>query len=97
MTVQFDHRDGGSMPVVAVAGEIDLANAAALRDAIEDGAGDTGSVVVDLTGVRFLGSAGVRVLFDCAQRLRVELVVPPEGIVAPVVRVSGLAQVLTVR
>lgn len=98
MTVRFEHRhDGSRTPVVEVSGEIDLANATALGDAIDGASAGSGAVVVDLSGVRFLGSAGVRVLFDCAQRMRVELVVPQDGIVAPVVRVSGLAQVVTIR
>jgi anti-sigma B factor antagonist len=52
------------IPVVTVAGEIDMSNAGRFRDALGLAAAavDGGSFVVDLTGVEYLDSAGVHVL-----------------------------------
>ena len=53
------------IPVVTVAGEIDMSNADRFRDALglAAAAADGGSFVVDLTGVEYLDSAGVHALF----------------------------------
>jgi anti-sigma B factor antagonist len=59
----------GQTAVVAAAGEIDLTNAECLRDALLSAfnAGAT-AVVVDLTAVTFLDSAGVTALVRAARR-----------------------------
>ncbi|MEW2513745.1 STAS domain-containing protein [Streptomyces sp. NPDC046870] len=82
------HPDG--TPRLSVSGEIDMSNAGSLADALEAG---SGPLVVDLTGVEYLDSAGLSVLFAHADRL--ELVVSP--LLEPVLTVSGLADLVTVR
>ena len=86
------------IPVVTVAGEIDMSNADRFRDALglaaaaaaADGGG--GSFVVDLTGVEYLDSAGVHALFEHAARIR--LIADP--LLEPVLTVSGLADITAV-
>jgi anti-anti-sigma factor len=60
----------GDSTVVRIRGEVDLSNAwsvgGAVRDAISNQAH---SVVVDLTEVSYLDSAGIRVLFDLSRGL----------------------------
>ena len=77
------------IPVVTVAGEIDMSNADRFRDALALAAADAdgGSFVVDLTGVEYLDSAGVHALFEHAARIR--LIAGP--LLEPVLTISGLA------
>ena len=83
------------IPVVTVAGEIDMSNADRFRDALglaAAAAADGGSFVVDLTGVEYLDSAGVHVLF--AQAARIRLIAGP--LLEPVLTVSGLSDITSV-
>jgi anti-anti-sigma factor len=77
------------IPVVTVAGEIDMSNADRFRDALglAAAAGDGGAFVVDLTAVEYLDSAGVHALFAHASRIR--LIAGP--LLEPVLTVSGLS------
>ena len=52
----------GDAAVVSLVGEIDLANAPTIGRAIVSHVTRAGAVVLDLTGVSFLDSAGVRLL-----------------------------------
>jgi anti-anti-sigma factor len=80
---------------VTVAGEIDMSNADRFRDALglaAAAAADGGSFVVDLTGVEYLDSAGVHVLFAHAARIR--LIAGP--LLEPVLAISGLSDITSV-
>jgi len=80
-------------PVLAVSGEIDIANADALREALDEHINGADRVTVDLTGVGYLDSAGLAVLFPHARRL--DLVAT--HLLASVLKVSGLADLAAVR
>ncbi|MDT0392051.1 MULTISPECIES: STAS domain-containing protein [Streptomyces] len=88
LTLTTGRRADGT-PRLSVSGEIDMSNASALAEALDTGAGH---VVVDLTAVEYLDSAGLSVLFARAERL--ELIVTP--LLEPVLAVSGLADLATV-
>jgi anti-anti-sigma factor len=60
----------GLAPVARVSGEIDLANAARLHEELLAMAHEVEALVVDLTGVSYLDSAGVKALFQVARDLR---------------------------
>ena len=61
----------GPVPVARVAGEVDLANAARLRQELMALAtDDVDGLIVDLTDVPYADSAGIKVLFDLARDLR---------------------------
>ncbi|MER5974941.1 MULTISPECIES: STAS domain-containing protein [unclassified Streptomyces] len=75
--------------VLTVVGEIDMSNAGELDKAITS---VDGPVVVDLTAVEYLDSAGLSVLFRHSDRL--EVVATP--LLAPVLTVSGLAELVPV-
>jgi anti-sigma B factor antagonist len=90
--------------VLRVAGEVDRSNSAELAAAVEAGldtgpggdgeaGGAAGPLTVDLSGVGYLDSAGLSVLFEYVGEI--ELVVPP--LLAPVLEVSGLSGLATVR
>ncbi|MCE7080375.1 STAS domain-containing protein [Streptomyces sp. ST2-7A] len=75
---------------LAITGEIDMGNSTTLAEALDD---LPGPLVVDLTAVEYLDSAGLSVLFARADRL--ELVAAP--LLEPVLTISGLADLTTVR
>lgn len=72
-----------------VAGEIDMSNIGALAAAIETA---DGPLLIDLTDVGYLDSAGLSVLFTHADRI--EIVATP--LLAPVLTISGLTDLTTV-
>jgi anti-anti-sigma factor len=85
----------GPRVVLVVTGEIDLTNVDAFRRAVAATADGGGGLVLDLQGVRYLDSAGVAALFRQAARVRLEVIV--NDLVAPVLRLSALDDVATVR
>ena len=93
------HVDGDDV-LVRISGEIDLANATEVEDQIHEVVrNDAVRVVLDLADVEYLDSAGLRVLFTLAERLRVrqiglDLVVPVGTGVRRVVEMSGLGPVV---
>jgi anti-anti-sigma factor len=75
-------RPGGAVVVIALQGEVDLANCAELHAVMRQVAADPTArqVIVDLTGVAFLAGCGVRCLARlqarlAARRARMQLVV----------------------
>src|SRR5690606_10295659 len=84
---------------VTPSGQIDLATAPALADALRQArSGDASEVVVDLTRVDFMDSAGVRVLIDAARETdrgggRLYLS-GAHGWVARVLEITGVADFL---
>ncbi len=92
LIVTTDQR-GGGLALVAT-GEIDLSNvqsfARALDEAISGSEG--GPVTVDLSGVYYLDSGGINVLFSCADQIT--LIVKP--LLIPVLTISGLTELTTV-
>jgi anti-anti-sigma factor len=93
------HRD---IPVCDIAGELDASNVddvlARVLAAISN---DQPGVVLDLTTTTYLDSAGVRMLFELARRLRMHrqelrIVVPPEGIVRRVLVLTAIADVIPI-
>ncbi|WP_077799301.1 STAS domain-containing protein [Streptomyces sp. JHA26] len=79
--------DGAAL--LTVVGEIDMSNTDALAAAIET---TDGPLVIDLTAVEYLDSAGLSVLFTHTDRI--ELIATP--LLAPVLNISGLAGLTTV-
>ncbi|MEV6809386.1 STAS domain-containing protein [Streptomyces sp. NPDC017248] len=88
LTLTPGRRADGTALLTAV-GEIDMTNTDALCEALDT---THGPVVLDLTGVGYLDSAGLNVLFARADR--VELVATP--LLAPVLEISGLTGLTTV-
>jgi anti-sigma B factor antagonist len=97
VTVERD----GARAVVAVAGELDLATAPQLESALLPGLQEGGSAVLDLRGLEFMDSTGVRVIVaahHAAQEHGGTLALvrtEPDGPVARVLEISGLDAVLT--
>jgi anti-sigma B factor antagonist len=88
--------------LIAVAGELDIATAPALEDVLMARLDGGGHVLLDLRGLDFMDSTGVRVIV-AAHRVaqehegRFALVrTPPDGAVGRVLRISGLDDVLDI-
>ena len=92
--VQPDDR----VAVVIVVGEIDLATAHLLDEAVARAAGSGArrTVVVDLSETRYLDSSGFRVLHRAAQAGPVTLVVPAASPVARAVGIVGLPTLVSI-
>jgi anti-sigma B factor antagonist len=63
----------GAVHSICLIGELDLASADAVQDElIRVEAGDADSIVVDLSGLTFIDSTGIRLLYSAAVRSRAE-------------------------
>ncbi|MDQ3722060.1 MAG: STAS domain-containing protein [Actinomycetota bacterium] len=63
----------GAVQSICLFGELDLATANAVHDELMRAeAGDASSVVVDLSGLRFIDSTGIRLLVSAAARSRAD-------------------------
>jgi stage II sporulation protein AA (anti-sigma F factor antagonist) len=88
---------------IVLAGEIDLANATDVGQTIARTITNrTTTAVVDLSGVTYMDSAGLHVLFELAARLptlqiALELVAPLGSQVRRVMELCGLTSVVAVR
>ncbi|WFE40796.1 STAS domain-containing protein [Micromonospora sp. WMMD998] len=93
LTLTTSNGPDGARVLTAV-GEIDLSNAATFAAALDDALRPDGEpLVVDLTEVEYLDSAGLAVLFPHAERIA--LVAGP--VLEPLLTISGLADLTTVR
>jgi anti-anti-sigma factor len=82
--------------LVRLSGEIDSSNSAELRTAITEATpNDAYGVVLDLTPVDYLDSAGIHLLFRLRESLRarnqgLRVVVPPGSVVTDALRLAGV-------
>lgn len=92
----------GPSLVVHIVGDVDGSNVVEIERLLEGALHDVGTDhVVDLTATTYFDSAGIRLLFALATRLRVRrmslhLVVPPGSIVRRVVDLVDLARWATI-
>jgi len=87
------------MPVVAAPEEIDINNAAGLRTALLEAAGQgDGTLVVDMSGTQFCDSAGLHVLVRAHKRARARggelLLVLPDPAVLRVFALTGIDRMI---
>ena len=103
--VRVDLSRRGEFLLAGVSGEIDLASAPELVDAIESslprGTDGTSRVVIDLSEVGFLDSLGLEALVELKRWLgergvELRVVSPPDRIVRQVFEITGLTEILRV-
>ena len=89
--------------VVTVSGEIDLSNAHDVLEAIGDvvRSGAT-AIILDLSGVTFLDSSGIAMLFRLRQRIshsrqELRLVVPPDSPIRRVLELTKVTELIPVQ
>ncbi|HVW44628.1 MAG TPA: STAS domain-containing protein [Amycolatopsis sp.] len=102
MTLTVEWADFQHTLVAAVTGDIDAGTTPTLRERIDAGLRDqpTGTVVLDLSGVHFLDSAGLALLVELASRCdkagqEFQLVCTTRGVLRPL-QITGLDKILTV-
>jgi anti-anti-sigma factor len=99
--VTVSHGDGATR--IVITGEVDLANAEIVERQILRGVdGELAGVTLDLTGLRYIDSAGLWILFRLGNRLRTakiagEVLVPADGPVWRMVETAGVAAAIAVR
>jgi anti-anti-sigma factor len=87
---------GDGIVLARITGEIDMSNADELRTALAAAMhADARAMVLDLTGVEYLDSAGIRLLYlfgeDVqARRQKLQVVIPSASMVADVLRLAGV-------
>ena len=87
---------GEQQPVVAVSGDIDLANVEEFEAAMAKARNGSPALTVDLTAVSYCDSAAVRALFSMAADAQLTMIVKPTGHIATLLGISGLDRVATV-
>ncbi len=99
MTVRHDSADTAR---IALFGEIDMANADEVEEQILGAIGNQlTAVTIDLGGLEYIDSAGLRVLFTLGSRLDIlqialRLVVPTGSSIRRVIDLSGMAAAIPV-
>ena len=94
VNLHIESRNGSPERIeLALQGELDLATAAWLRDAVRDASQSHDEVIVDLRGLTFLDSTGLRVLMEALRDSQDDAwtlsVVPGPDPVQRVFEVSG--------
>lgn len=92
--LQLSLRDGAV--IARLTGEIDMSNAGELREAITDYTpNDSVGVVLDLTWVDYVDSAGIHMLYRLGESLRqrglaLRIVIPPDSVASDALRLAGI-------
>ncbi|BBY81318.1 STAS domain-containing protein [Mycolicibacterium pulveris] len=94
---QLTAAEAEQAPVVTAAGEIDLANIDEFGAALSRAATHQAAITVDLVRVSYCDSAALRELFSVAVGTKLTLVVPAQGPITTLLKISGLDQVATVQ
>jgi anti-anti-sigma factor len=81
---------------VRLSGKVLRAGLPAVRRVVECAVGP-GPLIVDLTAVTYVDSAGMDLLFEVAQDRGLEVILGPGCAVYAVIQVSGLREVATIR
>jgi anti-sigma B factor antagonist len=105
MTMQLariETRSVGRVVVAAVAGEIDMSNAADLRSAVVAPlTNESTALIIDLTGVTYLDSAAIHLVYELREQLggrglELRLVLPPTALTLDALRIAGVPDVVPV-
>jgi anti-anti-sigma factor len=87
--------DSQGATVLVVAGDVDISNAQTLQRAVDAALEDRPALLVfDLSGLRFIDSAGLAVLLGAAQTVEKVQLRDPSPAVRRVVELTGLTGVL---
>jgi len=103
VTARVESRTASESIRIALSGDIDLASAATVEDAIRSAMSQQPSAAsVDLTDPTYTDSAGIRILFSLASRLRVrrimlEPIMPPDSPTRRLIELSGFESLAALR
>lgn len=102
MSFHIEFANNGSTAIAVLEGEIDLANGMHFADEllakIPD---DATALIVDLSELRYIDSAGVRSLFEIASALKMReqsltLAVPEESLLLSVLKITSVEEVASI-
>jgi anti-anti-sigma factor len=100
MTLKIDRRDSEGIARLAPSGRIDAATSGQLEEAGRAAAEERGRVLLDLSGVDYISSAGLRAILATAKRAREKggalAVFGLAGLVREVFAVSGFDALIPV-
>ncbi|MEU6643174.1 STAS domain-containing protein [Saccharomonospora sp. NPDC046836] len=88
---------------IAITGEVDLSNSETVQDELFAAiANHLATVRLDLAGLTYIDSAGLRILFELADRLRLlqtqcEISAPPGSASRRIIELSGLDSLVRLR
>ena len=85
--------------IIEIAGRLDTITAPALEKTINDDIGDTKNLVLDLNGVEYISSAGLRVLLSAQKKMQKIGSMKVTGVCAEVMEVlemTGFADILVI-
>jgi len=89
--------DPTGAPVVSLTGELDMSNADALKNTLASiTARRPPRLTFELSGLRFIDSAGIAVLLEAAEQIDAVHVREPSQAVRRVLELTGLVDVLTI-
>ena len=89
--------DSGGVPIVSVSGELDSSNAASLEESLTRLVGEHAEqLVLDLSALRFMDSAGVAVLVGVATKVDRLRLREPSHAVRRVIELTGLSNLLPI-
>jgi anti-anti-sigma factor len=101
-SVDLRRVDDGGSPTILLSGEIDISNAAQLARSLKGAVSNLDKeLVLDLSNVSYVDSAGIRVMFELARSLtdhqqRLVLVVPEDSGVRRSLTFGGLLHAVDV-
>lgn len=82
-------------PIVAVNGDVDLANVGEFEEAMSRAVDGATELTVDLTGVSYCDSSAVRALFALAATTKLTMIVSSTGHIRTLLGISGLDRAAT--
>jgi len=87
--------DDAGDPVVRLTGEIDISNAEPIGDALDGIVGpDARRIVVDLSDLQFMDSAGIAMLLRTAARVETVEIRNPSEVIKRIIECTGLTGIL---
>ena len=97
LSVRTGSDDSGS-PLIKLVGDLDISSVDELRVAVEAATATTPQrLTFDLSGLRFMDSAGISVLLGAARDIPAVALLEPQAAVRRVIELTGLGQILEVR
>ena len=89
--------DAAGAPVIAVSGDLDISSVERLRSAVaQAAAGRPEQLTFEMSGLRFMDSAGIAVLLGAANSVPTVRLLNPNPPVRRVIELTGLTDVLQV-
>lgn len=85
---------------VVLSGRLDFANAQAIDGPLNEVAAANRSMIIDLSGVEFMASLGLRTLIKCAKTINRKqgrlALLSPRPVVAEIIQISGIEDMIPV-